>query len=204
MLRKSYNWILSYAGRPSASYVLAAVSFAESSFFPIPPDPLYIAMLVANREKAWFLAVLCTLTSVVGGIVGYYIGYGLYEGVGTWIIETYHMEAAFKKIQADFNEWGFWIISLKGLTPIPYKIVTIASGVAKLDMGTFLFASILARGFRFFSLAALIFHFGPGVRDYIDQNLGFVTTVSLLALLSGFILFKYLTEITTFFSKVFC
>lgn len=203
MLRKSYNWIISYAGRPSATYMLAAVSFAESSFFPIPPDPLYIAMLVADRERIWRLAILCTLSSVIGGIVGYYIGYGLYESVGSWIIEKYHMQATFQKIQNDFNEWGFWIIALKGLTPIPYKIVTIASGVAKLDMLTFIVASMIARGFRFFSLAALIHYFGPTVRDYIEENLGFVTTVAFIALVGGFVLFKYVTEIGDFFKSLF-
>ena len=203
MLRKSYNWIISYAGRPSATYMLAAVSFVESSFFPLPPDPLYIAMLVANREKIWRLAILCTLSSVVGGILGYYIGYGLYEGIGSWIIEKYHMQAAFQKIQNDFNEWGFWIIALKGLTPIPYKIVTIASGVAKLNMTTFIVASVIARGFRFFSLALLIYYFGPSVRDYIEENLGFVTTIALVALVGGFILFKYINEIGDFFSSLF-
>tara|TARA_A100000171_G_C2139703_1_gene153889 strand:+ start:7082 stop:7693 length:612 start_codon:yes stop_codon:yes gene_type:complete len=203
MLRKSYNWIINYASRPSATYILALVSFVESSFFPIPPDPLYIAMLVANREKAWRLAILCTLTSVVGGVLGYYIGYALYESIGVWIIENYHMEAAFEKLQRDFNEWGFWIIALKGLTPIPYKIVTISSGVARLDMTTFIIASIIARGFRFFSLAGLIYYFGPGVRDYLDKNLGFVTTVSFLALIGGFIIFKYLSEISAFFSSFF-
>lgn len=202
MLRKSYNWIIGYAGRPSASYMLAAVSFAESSFFPIPPDPLYIAMLVANRNQIWRLAILCTLSSVIGGILGYYIGYGLYEGVGSWIIEKYHMEAAFQKLQNDFQAWGFWIIALKGLTPIPYKIVTIASGVAKLDMTTFLVASVIARGFRFFSLALLIYFFGPHVRDYIEKNLGLVTTIAFIALVGGFILFKYINEIGHFFGTL--
>jgi membrane protein DedA with SNARE-associated domain len=113
------------------------------------------------------------------------------------------MEASFRKIQTDFNEWGFWIVALKGLTPIPYKIVTIASGVAKLDMTTFIVASLIARGFRFFSLAALIYYFGPSVRDYIEENLGFVTTVAVAALVGGFVIFKYINEIGCFFSSLF-
>ena len=163
MLRRSYNWIISYAGRPDATRVLAIVAFVESSFFPIPPDPLYIAMLVADRTKAWRLAIICTLSSVIGGVFGYYIGYALYESIGSWILQTYGLTHAFEQLQHDFNEWGFWIVALKGLTPIPYKIVTIASGVAKLNMATFIMASVIARGFRFFMLAGLFYLFGPGM-----------------------------------------
>ncbi|MCE2951201.1 MAG: YqaA family protein [Alphaproteobacteria bacterium] len=203
MLRRLYNWIMQFAGRPSAPWVLAAVSFAESSFFPLPPDPLYIAMLVADRKSVWRLAILCTVSSVVGGVLGYYIGYALFEGVGGWIIETYGMEDAFVKFQNDFKRWGFWLIALKGLTPIPYKLVTIASGVARLDMSTFITASILARGFRFFSLGALMYHFGDDIRAQLDKNLGIITITGLVALALGFVIFKYMTQIGTFFSSLF-
>lgn len=203
MLRRAYNRMIQFAGRPSAPWVLAAVSFAESSFFPIPPDPLYIAMLVANKKDFWKLALLCTVTSVLGGILGYYIGYGLYEGLGSWIIETYGLDQSFAKLQKDFNQWGFWIIALKGLTPIPYKIVTIASGVSKLDMTTFVTASILARGFRFFTLGALLYHFGDDIREQLDKNLGFIAVTGVLALALGFVVIKYLSQIGAFFSSLF-
>ena len=192
MLRKSYNWILSYANQPQAIWVLALISFAESSFFPLPPDPLLIAMIVANRTNAWRIALICTVTSVVGGIVGYYIGAGLYETIGSWIVSTYGLEESFKNLQHEFLTWGFWIVALKGLTPIPYKIVTIASGVAGLDMTTFITASIIARGFRFFMLAGLLWYYGPAIKKYIDQNLMLVTTVGLLTLIVGFAIVKYI------------
>lgn len=192
MLRKSYNWILSYANQPQAIWVLAMISFAESSFFPLPPDPLLIAMIVANRKNAWRIATLCTVSSVVGGIVGYYIGAGLYETIGSWIVMTYGLEESFKNLQHEFLEWGFWIVALKGLTPIPYKIVTIASGVAGLNMTTFIVASIIARGFRFFMLAGLLWYYGPSIKNYIDRNLTLVTVVGLLTLIVGFVIVKYI------------
>ncbi|MGN6670848.1 MAG: YqaA family protein [Candidatus Nucleicultricaceae bacterium] len=192
MLRKSYNWILSYANKPHAIWVLGIISFAESSFFPLPPDPLLIAMIVANRQNAWRIAALCTVSSVVGGIVGYYIGAGLYETIGAWIVSSYGLEESFRNLQQDFLEWGFWIVALKGLTPIPYKIVTIASGVAGLNMTTFIIASIIARGFRFFMLAGLLWYYGPSIKNYIDRNLTLVTVGGLLTLIVGFVIVKYL------------
>ncbi|MBA4119080.1 MAG: cytochrome b [Candidatus Puniceispirillum sp.] len=203
MLRRGYNWMLQFAGRPSAPWVLAAVSFAESSFFPLPPDPLFIAMLVANKKSYLRLATLCTATSVVGGFLGYYIGYALYETFGEWIVQTYGMDAAFEKLRGDFNQWGFWIIALKGLTPIPYKIVTIASGVSKLDMLTFVSASCIARGFRFFTLGALLYHFGEDIRTQLDKNLGLITGVMFGALIFGFVIIKYWSVVTAFFSSLF-
>ena len=191
MIRKSYNWILAHAGTPKAKWVLGSVSFAESSFFPLPPDPLYMAMILARVQDAWKLAFLCTITSVVGGILGYYIGYGLYESVGEWIIEAYQLQNAFDKFQDSFNEYGFWIIALKGLTPIPYKVVTIFSGVAKLDMKTFLFASVIARGFRFYMVAAILKYAGPQLRAYIEKNLTFVTILVLIAIVLGFVILAY-------------
>ncbi|EKE09245.1 MAG: hypothetical protein ACD_16C00205G0041 [uncultured bacterium] len=186
MLQKTYDWILAFANHPYAIYMLAAVSFAESSFFPIPPDPLYIAMLLARRERSWELALICTLSSVIGGWLGYAIGYGLYETLGEFIIETYGLQAAFDRFQESFNEWGFWIVALKGLTPIPYKVVTIACGVTGLNFTSFTIASLMARGFRFFLLAALFWYFGPPIKDYIDKNLTFVTLTSLALLVGGF------------------
>ena len=186
MLQKTYDWILAFANHPYAIYMLAAVSFAESSFFPIPPDPLYIAMLLARRERSWELALICTLSSVIGGWLGDAIGYGLYETLGEFIIETYGLQAAFDRFQESFNEWGFWIVALKGLTPIPYKVVTIACGVTGLNFTSFTIASLMARGFRFFLLAALFWYFGPPIKDYIDKNLTFVTLTSLALLVGGF------------------
>lgn len=186
MLQRCYDWVLSFANHPYAIWILGAVSFAESSFFPIPPDPLYIAMLLSRRDQTWKLATLCTITSVVGGWLGYAIGYGLYETLGEFILQTYGLQGAFDKFQHSFNEWGFWIVALKGLTPIPYKVVTIACGVTGLDFTTFTFASLIARGFRFFTLALLFWYFGPPIKAYIEKNLAFVTFASLSALVGGF------------------
>ncbi|MBP6951727.1 MAG: DedA family protein [Alphaproteobacteria bacterium] len=186
MLQRIYNWILSFANHPYAIWILGAVSFAESSFFPIPPDPLYIAMLLSRKNQTWTLAWVCTITSVVGGWLGYAIGYGLYETLGEFILQTYGLQAAFDKFQDSFNEWGFWIVALKGLTPIPFKVVTIACGVTGLDFTSFTIASFIARGFRFFTLALLFWYFGPSIKGYIEKNLTFVTLASFAALLGGF------------------
>lgn len=186
MLRRFYDWMMGFADHPKAIWVLSAVSFAESSFFPIPPDPLYIAMLMSNRDKVWKLALICTITSVVGGWLGYAIGYFLYETIGEWILTAYGLQASFDKFQHSFNEWGFWIVALKGLTPIPYKVVTIACGLTALDIWKFTLASLIARGFRFFTLALLFWHYGPSIKNYIDENLTLVTLTAFGALLAGF------------------
>ncbi|AIL12346.1 hypothetical protein IM40_00530 [Candidatus Paracaedimonas acanthamoebae] len=192
MLHKLYYWIMSFAGHRHALWVLTIVSFAESSFFPLPPDPLYMAMILGQREKAWSLATICTLSSVIGGVLGYYIGYALFETVGLWIIKFFDFQEGFIQLKHSFQKWGFWIVALKGLTPIPYKFVTIASGAIELKLITFIIASIVARGFRFFSLALLLWHFGPSIKDYIEKNLMLVTIGGISVLILGFLVVKYL------------
>jgi len=192
MLRKGYNWINKYATHPKAVWFLMAISFAESSFFPIPPDPLFIIMGLQRPQNAWKLAALCAGMSVLGGLLGYYIGYALYETIGEWIIHTYHLESAFRKFQTSFQEWGFWIIALKGLTPIPYKVVTIFSGVTHVDLRIFVAASIIARTFRFMMLATLLKYAGPQVQDFMDKNLGIFTSIIVFSLIAGILVIKYL------------
>lgn len=192
MLQKSYDYIMRFASHPQAVWVLNIISFVESSFFPIPPDPLYIAMILKNRPMAWRYAFMCTVSSVVGGLLGYWIGYSLYETVGKWVIDTYGLQESFINFQNQFAAWGFWIIALKGLTPIPYKIVTISCGLAGFDIKMFVIASLIARGFRFFTLAGLLWYFGEPIKDYIDKNLKLVLFSGLAALIGGFILFKYI------------
>ncbi len=186
MLRRFYDWMMSYSAHPRANWVLAGVSFTESSFFPLPPDPLYLAMLMANRERTWHLATLCTISSVLGGLLGYYIGYTLFETIGEWIIHAYKLEESFLRLKSGFQQWGFWLVVLKGLTPVPYKIVTIASGVVHLNLFTFMIASLIARGFRFFLLAGLFWYYGPAIRDCIEKNLLLMTTLALGALVGGY------------------
>ena len=191
-LRRMYNWCLEAADTKRAQYVMYAVAFAESSFFPRPPDLMLIPMVLANRLLAWRLAFWATIASVIGGMLGYAIGYYLFATLGQWIIETYNLHNAFYKFQTDFQTYGFLIIMLKGLTPIPYKLVTIASGVAKFDLVQFLGASIIARSFRFYLLSAMLYFFGPLAKKYIEKYLTLALLSSLGIVIIGFAIVKYL------------
>lgn len=192
MLRRLYDWTMEMAGRRNATAVLAAVSFAESSFFPIPPDAMLVPMVLARPERAWRIAGVCTLASVVGGLAGYAIGYFLFETVGRYVIESYGYEQDFDAFRASYNEWGLWIILIKGMTPIPYKLVTIASGLAGFDLLVFTLASIATRGARFFLVAALLKHFGPPIRSFIERYLTLATTGFVLLVVLGAIAAHYL------------
>ena len=192
MIRRLYDWAIASASKPYALPVMAAVSFTESSFFPIPPDAMLVPMVLARPDRAWAIAGVCTIASVIGGLFGYAIGYFLYETLGQWLISVYGYGDAFGEYQAGFAQWGTWIILAKGLTPIPYKLVTIASGLAKFDLFTFVWASILTRGVRFFVEAALLWRFGPTIRDFIEKRLTLVTTLFLVGIVGGFILLKLL------------
>jgi membrane protein YqaA with SNARE-associated domain len=192
LVRRGYEWMLDFSGHPYAVWILAAISFAESSFFPLPPDPLMVAMMVENNKRAWMLAGICTISSVVGGVFGYWIGYTLYASVGEWIIHTYQLQSAFDRFQVGFQEWGFWIVVLKGLTPIPYKVVTIFSGVSHLSLSTFLMASIISRGSRFYLLATILWFWGPAVKRMMDRYLNWVALGSLLLIIGGIYLVKVL------------
>ncbi len=191
-LRRLYAWTLQMAATPKAVWIVNLISFAESSFFPLPPDLMLIPMILADRAKAWWLAFLCTLSSVIGGLVGYAIGYFLFETIGEWIIQTYQLQASFTRFQTDFQAWGFWLIVLKGLTPIPFKLVTIASGVAGLNLSQFVVASIIARSFRFFLLAGLLWFFGDWARTFIERYLPWCLGAVLISLVLGFIAVKFL------------
>ncbi len=185
-----YDWCLETANTKHAKYIMYMVSFAESSFFPLPPDLMLVPMILANRLLAWRLAFWATISSVAGGMLGYAIGFYLFASFGQWIIDTYHMQGTFERFQVDFQNYGFWIIVLKGLTPIPYKLVTIASGVAKFDLMQFFTASIIARAFRFYLLSALLYFFGPIAKKYIEKYLTLALLVSLAIILVGFAIVK--------------
>lgn len=190
MLRRVYDWTMMQAARPKALYALGAVSFTESSFFPIPPDAMIVPMVLAEPRKAWDIALVATVTSVLGGLLGYAIGFFLLETIGRWVIELYGLQEAFARFTLAYNEWGLWIILIKGLTPIPYKIVTIASGAAHFDLVVFLLASIVTRGARFFLVAALLRRFGPPIRDFIEERLTLVTSSFAAAIVLGFVAIK--------------
>jgi membrane protein YqaA with SNARE-associated domain len=192
MLRRLYDRVLALAGSPRAGLWLAVVSFAESSFFPVPPDALLIPMVLARPDRAWRLAFVCTVASVTGGALGYLIGYALFDVLAEPILRAYHYQDAFAAFQAKYAQWGLWVILIKGLTPIPYKIVTIASGAARFNFGLFMLASAATRGVRFFVVAALLRRYGEPVRVFIEKRLTLVTTAFALALVAGFLLLTYL------------
>jgi membrane protein YqaA with SNARE-associated domain len=192
MLKRLYDRMLALAAGPNAMWALIAVSFAESSFFPIPGDILLIPMILARPRDAWRLAAYCTLASVAGGMLGYAIGYYGFDLVGRPILEFYGAMHRYDALKAGFDQWGVWIIILKGVTPIPYKLVTIASGVAHFDIWAFIGASIVSRSIRFFLVAALLWWFGPAVRDFIEKRLMLVTGAFAVCLVGGFLVIRYL------------
>ncbi len=190
MLRRLYHWTMEMAAKKNAVWVLAAVAFVESSVFPIPPDVLLIPMVLAARNSAWRYAAICTIASVLGGMLGYAIGSGLYEGVGRPILDFYGYGAKFSDFTARYNEYGGWIVFIAGVTPFPYKVITIASGVTDLNFATFTTASVLARGLRFFVVAALLYWIGQPIREFIEKRLGLLFTIFCVLLIGGFLLIK--------------
>jgi membrane protein YqaA with SNARE-associated domain len=192
MLRGLYDWVMRLAAHKRALPALAVISFLESSVFPIPPDVMLIPMVLADRTRAFRIALVCTVASVLGGLLGYAIGYYLFETLGEWVVKTYGLQAGLAAFRAGFEEWGIWIILIKGATPIPYKLVTIASGAAHFDLFTFVWASILTRGVRFFAVAALLWKFGEPIRGFIEERLSLLMWLFLIALVGGFVAFRYL------------
>lgn len=191
MLRPLYDYVMKLARHKRAAWALGAISFAESSFFPIPPDVMLIPMVIAEKAKAWFYALICTVTSVVGGFAGYAIGYFLFDYVGKPLLDFYGYGDKFQHFADQYNEYGAWIVFIAGLTPFPYKVITIASGVTELNLLIFFVASVVARGLRFFLVAGLLYFFGPPIRDFIERRLGLVTILFVVLLVGGFILIKY-------------
>jgi membrane protein YqaA with SNARE-associated domain len=191
MLRRLYDWCIAAAGKPHATWLMGFVSFVESSFFPIPPDVMLIPMSIARPDKAYFYALVCTLTSVAGGVLGYFIGAVLYDSLGLWLIQLYGYGSKVDAFRDAYVEWGAWIILLKGLTPIPYKIVTIASGFAGYNLLMFILLSIVARGGRFFLLAFLLHRYGPQARVMLEERLGFWVTIGAIVLVGGIIAAVY-------------
>jgi membrane protein YqaA with SNARE-associated domain len=187
MLRRLYNWCIHAADKPYASWLMAAVSFAESSFFPVPPDVMLVPMALARPDKAYRFALMCTIASVVGGIVGYMIGSVLYDTLGLWLIRLYGYGDKVEAFREAYAQYGAWIILLKGLTPIPYKVVTITSGFAAYSLPLFILFSVITRGARFFVLAFLLHRYGPAAREHIEKRLGLWTTVGALVLVGGIV-----------------
>lgn len=192
MLRRAYHWTMSFAAHRHALAALFAVAFIESSIFPIPPDILLIPMILACRERAWKIALVCTIGSVLGGMAGYGIGYFLFDQFGRPLLEFYGKSGKFGEFQDLYNTWGAWVVGMAGLTPFPYKVVTIASGVTGLNFVTFVIASLLSRGARFFLEAGLLWYFGDPIRVFIEKYLGILVTGGFVVLFGGFIALKFL------------
>ena len=191
MLRRLYDWTMELARGPHARWALGGVSFVESSVFPIPPDTLLVPMVLADRDRAWNYALLCTVTSVVGGLLGYFLGAFLFDQVARPILDFYGYGEKFSEFADRYNDWGAWIVFFAGITPFPYKVITISSGATGLSLPVFMIASIGARGLRFFIVAFLLYWFGPPIRTFIEKRLGLVFTLAVLSLLGGFLLVKF-------------
>lgn len=192
MIRRLYDWTLTLAQSRHALWALAAVAFVESSVFPIPPDLLMIPMILAAPNRAFLIATVSLVASVLGGLLGYYIGYGLFETVGRPVLEFYGKDVYFGEFRTRYNDWGAWAVLIAGVTPFPYKVITILSGATALSLPVFIAASIVARGLRFFIVAALLWKFGAPIRDFIERRLGLMFTLFVAILLGGFLLVKYL------------
>jgi membrane protein YqaA with SNARE-associated domain len=192
MLRRLYDYFISAAEKPHALWMMGAISFAESSVFPIPPDVMLIPMALANPRRAWYYAMVCTVTSVAGGLVGYAIGALLYDSVGQWLINLYGYADKVEGFRAAYAHYGAWIILLKGLTPIPYKVVTITSGFADYNVFLFVIFSIIARAMRFFMLAFLLDRYGMQAREMIEKRLGLWVTLGAVVVFGGLIGSVYL------------
>ena len=192
LLRRLYDWCLAAAHKPRAMWLMGAVSFAESSFFPVPPDVMLIPMALARPERAYVMAFWCTVTSVAGGVLGYAIGALLYDSIGLWLIQLYGYGDKVEAFREAYAQWGAWIILLKGLTPIPYKIVTITSGFAGYNLGLFILFSVITRGARFFVLAFLLHRYGESARHIIEKRLGLWVLLGAIVLVIGVVAALYL------------
>ena len=192
MLRRLYDWTLHLAETPHAMWALAIVSFIESSVFPIPPDILMIPMIIARPDRAFRIAAVCTIASVLGGLAGYAIGALLLEQIGRPVLEFYGKWDKFAEMSARFNEYGAWAVLFAGVTPFPYKVITIFSGATSLDLVVFTLSSIAARGLRFFVIAALLWKWGAPMKAFIEDRLGLMATIFFLLLFGGFVIVRYL------------
>ena len=190
MIKTLYNWTISLSATPYALWALAIVAFTESSFFPIPPDILLIPLILAKPKNAYLIALIATIASVLGGGLGYYIGFKLYEAIGAAIINFYHAQELFYEFQTEFNKYGAMSVLFAGITPFPYKIITISSGIAGMSFYQFLIFSVIARGARFFIIAILLRLYGKTIRNFIERHLNLLFILFVILLIAGFLLIK--------------
>ena len=192
VIRRLYDWVLHWAETPYGTLVLVILAFSESSFFPVPPDILLIALAISIPKRSFFYALLTMVSSVVGGILGYYIGIGLMEAVGWKIVHFYHAEELFHHLFEVFNKYNFWAVLTAAITPIPYKVFTISAGAARTDFTIFMIASILGRSIRFFTVGTLIYFFGERIKHLIDKYFNILSIVFVILLIGGFVVVKYI------------
>jgi len=190
LVKKAYDWVISWASTPYALYALILLSFTESFFFPIPPDILLIAMAFSKPRHSFFYATLCSLSSVVGGIAGYIIGYFLFESIGKLIFDLYGGINQFETVKEYYNSKGAWMVLIGGFTPVPYKLVTIASGAFLMDFKIFLICSVISRSARFFLESLLIFCFGEKIRQLLEKYFNLFTILLIMTVVLGFLLFR--------------
>lgn len=191
MLRKLYDWVLSLSRHKHADKALAAVSFAESSFFPVPPDVMLAPMVATRPDQAWRYATICTVASVVGGLLGYAIGYFL-TPVGMWILEILGKADTFEASKALFQQYGAWVILIKGLTPIPYKLITIAAGIFQFSLPLFIALSVVTRAARFFLVAFVIKRFGPAMLEMVEKRLALWTAIFVVVLVGAIVAVRFI------------
>ncbi len=192
MMKRLYDWMMRKAADDRAPHALFWVSFVESSFFPIPPDVMLVPMVLARRLRAWLYASIATLGSVIGGVAGYAIGFFFFDQIGLPILKLYGKADAFGQFAQWFNEWGVWILIIKGMTPFPYKVLTITAGVTHMPLVPFMLASVVARAMRFYLVAGLLYYFGEPIREFIEKRLSLITTAFVVLLVSGFVAVKFL------------
>ena len=188
-IKALYSWTVKWAAHPRANIALASVSFAESSFFPLPPDPLLLTMVFSRPKKWWKLALITTTFSVIGGVFGYFIGIALFESIGSWLISTLHLEQGFADVEKIYSEQSFWAVFAAAFTPIPYKIFTIAAGVFRVNFPGFVLASLFGRGLRFFAVAGLAATLGKKYKDQIERYIDIISLVLLAIIVIGLVFF---------------
>lgn len=186
MFKNLYQWTLALAQSPRAPYALAVIAFAESSFFPIPPDVILVPMSLAKPKQAWLYALICTIASVLGGMLGYAIGALLYDTIGVWLIGLYGYGGKIAALKSFYDQYGAWFILLKGLTPIPFKLVTIVSGLLRYNFPLFVLLALVTRGARFFILAVLMQHFGEPIKRLLEKYFGWFLALIALTIVFGF------------------
>jgi membrane protein YqaA with SNARE-associated domain len=191
MLKKLYDWVLHWSDTPYGTWALFLLAFSESSFFPIPPDVLLIALAVGKPEKSFKFAAVCALGSVIGGVLGYVIGWQFMAAIGDKIVEFYGLSDKVDYIEILYNRYDAWAVGIAGFTPIPYKVFTIAAGVFKISFPVFVIASAVSRSARFFLVGGLIYRFGPGIQTFIDKYFNLLAVIFTVLLIGSFVLLKY-------------